>query len=150
MSFIISFLLSLPLNWLVLFLQFVSCPEGPRSIPLLCRSILSSFLSQPTLSMSGSSSPFTRPTAQAHLACPSCASSGSCLPRCIIGTPRECSPTHSASTHNPSASVWLMMMNFIDPMNVAMTHHVLKQPFHLKSREEDDPDFNPFSVFTCT
>lgn len=72
------------------FLQFVSCPKGPRSIPPLYRSSHSPLLLPLSLSLSIALSPCT---AEAHQVCPSCASNGSCLPWYIITEPREHRPT---------------------------------------------------------
>lgn len=66
------------------FLQFVPCPEGPHRIPLLYRPCLSPFLLPHSFSLSASSPSLSSCTTEARRVCPSCASSGSCLPWYIM------------------------------------------------------------------
>lgn len=74
------------------------CCIGPLTLPFYAFRFLSvSTSSTPSLSPS----PFSTYTAEACQVCPSCASSGSCLPWYIIREPREHRPTHSRGLSQP-------------------------------------------------
>lgn len=69
--------------------------------------------------------------------CPSCASSGSCLPCYIIREPQEHRPTRSQSSCNLCTSVSHMMLDIIDPLNKSTTQRAPKQPFLLEKNGTD-------------
>lgn len=60
--------------------------------------------------------------------CPSCASSGNCLPWYIMREPPEHRPMRSRSSHNRHTSVQHMMLNTIDLLNESTTQRAFKQP----------------------
>lgn len=111
------------------FLQFASCPEGPRSIPLFYQSGFSPSSAPVCVSL------LPIPLYMHCRVCPSCASSGGCLPWYIIREPREHRPTRSHSSHNLCTSVLHLMLNIIDPQNKSTSQPALKQPLARKAAQ---------------
>lgn len=117
------------------FLQFVSCPEGPHSIPLLYSSSHSPLLVPPALPLSlslsvSASSPSLSPSPSLHaLQRPiKCAPAVQAMGAVYHGTSSGSPRSTAQHAHNLCTSVLHVILNIIDRLNKSTTHRAVKQP----------------------